>query len=109
MISEIPAHFASNTDDIFMRSMISTYAIEDKTNNKFLLNKPATFQAANEVLKTHKGLRGAARKEYLQKYFNKTWAHFDVNKEGVIDVQKAPQFMRFLANDQRMSLGENGF
>jgi len=43
MISEIPAHFASNTDDIFMRSMISTYAIEYKTNNKFLLNKAATF------------------------------------------------------------------
>ena len=85
MINDIPAHFSSSTDDLFMRSMITTYAIEDKAAHKFLLNKAATYQAANEVLKTHKGLRGAARKEYLDKYFNKSWAHFDVNREGVID------------------------
>ena len=85
MINEIPAHFSSSTDDLFMRSMITTYAIEDKAAHKFLLNKAATYQAANEVLKTHKGLRGAARKEYLDKYFNKSWSHFDVNREGVID------------------------
>ena len=39
----------------------------------------------------------------------KAWGHFDVNRINEVEVQKMPQFMRFLASDQRMSLGENGF
>ena len=105
MIKEIPAHFTNSNDDQFIKSMIKTYAIEEGHTGKFQLNKAATYQAANEVLKTHKGLRGVARKVYLQKYFNKSWAHFDEKKLGAIDVNKAAQFMRFLANDQRMNLG----
>ena len=52
---------------------------------------------------------GDALKDYLATYFDKTWGNFDVNKSGVIEVSKAPQFMRFLASDQRMGLGESGF
>ena len=43
MLNDIPAHFSSSTDDLFMRSMITTYAIEDKAAHKFLLNKAATY------------------------------------------------------------------
>merc|ERR1712100_110823 len=75
----------------------------------FFLNEQGARNAAKEVLATHKGLTGEALKGYLDTYFAKAWAHFDVNKAGVIEVSKAPQFMRFLASDQRMSLGESSF
>ena len=121
----VPVRFATGDDDIFMRSMIANYALEEKKcdedddgkkiadtckpTGKFVMNEAGTKAAASEVLATHKGLKGDALKSYLDTYFAKAWGHFDVNRVGTVEVIKMPQFMRFLASDQRMSLGENGF
>jgi len=106
-----------------MRSMITTYAHEEKSEivehdngtktggeptGRFWMNKDDTTAAAREVLNTHKGLGGAALDQYMATFFEKAWAHFDVNKTGWIEVIKTPQFMRFLASDQWMSLKESG-
>merc|ERR1711935_515741 len=119
----VTSHFSADSDDIFMRSMIKKYAVEERTDSetlddgtkiggeptgKFWMTKSTTLGAAKEVLNTHKGLSGAALASYLDTYFDKAWAHFDVNKGGDIEVIKMPQFMRFLASDQSMSLGESG-
>jgi len=105
----VPDRFSSDTDDIFMRSMISNYALEEKTKEdvptgKFWMNEATTRAAASEVLATHKGLNGGALQKYLDTYFAKAWGHFDVNRTGTVEVIKMPQFMRFLASDQYMSL-----
>ena len=120
----VPDRYATGNDDLFQRSMITTYAVEEKAcaededgkktdqckpTGAFFLNEQGARNAAKEVLATHKGLTGEALKGYLDTYFAKAWAHFDVNKSGAIEVSKAPQFMRFLASDQRMSLGESSF
>ena len=65
------------------------------------------LRAATEVLGTHKGLSGDSLKAYLDTYFDRAWENFDVNGKGAVEVIKAPQFMRFLASDQTMSLGES--
>ena len=59
----VPMRFASDEDDIFMRSMIENYALEQKTKDckpsgKFWMNEATTKAAASEVLETHKGLKG---------------------------------------------------
>ena len=106
-----PARFASDDDDIFMRSMIENYALEAKTpktddspggepTGKFWMSKSSTLAAAKEVLATHKGLTGGALTKYLDTYFEKAWGHFDVNQTGHIEVIKMPSFIRFLASDQ---------
>jgi hypothetical protein len=115
--------FSQDTDDIFMRSMIATYAHEEKSKvvehddgtksggeptGKFWMNEADAFSAAKEVLGTHKGLSGGALDQYLATFFAKAWGHFDVNKSGWIEVIKMPQFCRFLASDQWMSLKESG-
>lgn len=107
----VPDRFSSDADDLFMRSMISTYALEGKNkdgspNGLFVMDEAGTRAAAAEVLGSHKGLKGAALQKYLAAYFGKAFSHFDVNKTGKIEVIKMPQFMRFLASDQTMSLGE---
>jgi len=71
---------------------------------QFWMNEAATKAAAAEVLHMHKGLSGAALQDYLENYFPRTWAHYDVNKEGKIGVEVIPQFMRFLASDQTLNL-----
>ena len=106
-----------------MRSMIEQYAIEERTqvtehddglktggepSGKFWMNEAGTRAAAREVLGTHKGLSGKLLDDYMETYFAKAWAHFDVNQSGEIEVIKMPQFMRFLCSDQSLSLGESG-
>ena len=106
---KIPEQFATGGDDLFMRSMIGNYAREAKNEDGeptgvFSLTEASTRAAAAEVLATHKKLAGAGLKDYLTEYFPRTWAHYDVNKEGAIGVEVAPQFMRFLASDQQLQL-----
>jgi hypothetical protein len=106
-----PARFASDDDDIFMRSMIENYAVEAKTpktdtdaggapTGKFWMTKTGAYAAAQEVLSTHKKLTGGKLDKYLDTYFNKAWGHFDVNQVGKIEVGKMHMFIRFLASDQ---------
>ena len=105
----VPTNFAEGSDDLFMRSMIKTYALEGKNkdgspNGQFFMDEATTRAASGEVLETHKGLKGGAKQDYLKTYFPRTWAHFDVNKSGKVGVEVMPQFMRFLASDQTLSL-----
>ena len=111
--------FSQDGDDIFMRSMIEQYALEEKTKvvehddgtksggeptGKFWMDFNTSKAAASEVLGTHKGLSGAALKEYLATYFPRTFAHYDVNKSGKLGVEVMPQFMRFVSSDQTLNL-----
>ena len=107
----VTPRFASDDDDIFMRSMITSYAVEEKTpktatdaggapTGKFWMTKSGAYAAAQEVLATHKGLKGDKLQKYLDTYFAKAWGHFDVNQVGKIEVIKMPMFIRFLASDQ---------
>ena len=109
-----PEHFTAGSDDLFMRSMIMNYADEGRVCNEetkeckptgvFTIPEAAARAAAAEVLATHKGLKGEAGAEYLKSYFARTWAHFDVNKDGRIGVETMPMFLRFLASDQTLNL-----
>ena len=107
----LPVQFADSSDDLFMRSMIMNYAREGKNedgspNGVFTMTEAQTRGASAEVLGTHKKMAAAEVKEYLNTYFPRTWAHFDVNRTGFVEVIKMPQLMRFLCSDQYMSLGE---
>ena len=104
-----------------MRSMIQHYAFEKRTpieelddgskvggepTGSFWMSKKDMFRAAKEVLGTHKGLSGDKLDSYLDTYFDKAWENFDVNGGGSVEVIKSPMFMRFLASDGAMPLGE---
>ena len=87
-----------------MKSMCKAFALEGKNkdgspNGNFMMDEAATRSAASEVLETNKGLKGDEKKKYLDSFFPRTFAHFDVTKEGKLDVIKMPMFMRFLASD----------
>ena len=115
---KIPDRFSSDSDDLFMRSMITTYATEEETEEDkktgykggeptgvFTMTEAQANAAAHEVLGTHKGLTGAAADAYFATYWAKAWGHFDVNRTGKITVHRMPELMRFFCSDQYMSLG----
>lgn len=104
-----PSRFAADTDDIFMRSMIEQYALEQKNKDgtpsgKFWMDEAATRAASREVLETNCHISGKERDDWLNTYFTKAWNHFDVNRTGKVEVIKMPQFMRFLCSNQEMYL-----
>lgn len=78
-----------------MRSMIQNYATEGANedgvkNGTFWMSEGTTTAASQEVLATHKGLKGQELEKYLDTYFAKAWAHFDVNKRGQVEVTQMP-------------------
>ena len=103
----LPAHFngEGEFDDRFMFNLHKNYALERKTKDgkpsgKFYMDRANTLIVADEVLMNNKGMKDAAeRKKWLDTYFDRSWNHFDVNNEGVIEVVQISQFMRFLASD----------
>ena len=106
----VPERFSADSDDIFIRSMINTYATEGENKDGsgdgvFTLTEAQAKAAATEVLGTHKGLVGPAAEAYLSTYWSKAWGHFDVNRTGAVAVVRSPELMRFLCSDQYMSLG----
>ena len=93
----VTPHFSADSDDIFMRSMITKYAHEKRTSieelddgtkiggeptGSFWMSKKDMFRAAKEVLGTHKGLSGDKLSSYMDTYFDKAWENFDVNGDG---------------------------
>ena len=106
----VPGRFQSGAEegdegDLFMKSMITTYAQEGKNkdgspNGKFFMTEAQTRAAADEVVNTHAKLDGEGKKKYLDTYFPRTWAHFDVNGAGMVGVEVMPQFMRFILSNQ---------
>ena len=93
-----------------MRSMIANYAMEkadkdtDKPTGEFYFNPIAARMASKEILKTHMKLEGAAADDYLDKYFAKTWDHFDTADEGKITSDRMATFFRFLCANMQINL-----
>ena len=40
----------------------------------------------------------------MKQYFQRTWEHYDVNKDNYIDVGDMPAFTKFLVSDQNIDL-----
>ena len=107
-----PARFMDGAgDDLFMRSVLKNYSTEQEDDSKppqktgvFLTSELEGRALAAEVLATHKGLKGKAFNDYMDKYWAKAWGHFDVNRTGKIPVLYTPSLMRFLMSDQYVSL-----
>merc|ERR1719240_1617698 len=72
-------NFATDTDDLFMRSMITNYAHEQRTaieqlddgtriggepTGSFWMSRSDMMRAAKEVMRDHKGLSGEALSDY---------------------------------------------
>ena len=88
----IPGRFTAERDDRLMNSLIKNYAREIKVNGaltgQFFCNRDDAKAVFNEVIKTHKQFAAGSD-------FDGAFDHFDVNKDGLIEVDRMPQFLRF--------------
>ena len=92
-----------------MNSMITNYALElttpdGKPTGNFVFKKANALEAAQEVVGTHLKLQGKEKQEYLAKYFDKTWEHFDTALDGKIEAARMGSFFRFLCGNMQIHL-----
>jgi hypothetical protein len=107
----IPERFSGpgEGNDEFMHNSLKNHAHEEATEGgkptgKFFYNKSSARHHAKEILETHMSLKGDKAEKYLDENFDKTWDHFDVNKEGKVEAARMPGFYRFLTGNQQIPL-----
>ena len=94
----IPARFEEERDDRLMNSVNANYAREIKVNGALtgvmMMNVDDACALASEVRRTHNGKMGYAQNEGMScmDAFN----HFDVNKDGLFEAERAPQYLRYM-------------
>ena len=93
----IPARFEEERDDRLMNSMVGKYAREAVVDGRLtvhmFLNEADARAASDEVIANH---RGADRAVENTERFAEVWNHFDVNHDGLVEVERMPQFFRML-------------
>ena len=93
----VPVQYREMRDDRLMNSLITQYAREVRVNGKLTgqmyLNKEDAAAVSAEVTRTSKKDIATAKTD-----FEGTWTHFDVNNDGLVEVERMPQFLRYLTN-----------
>ena len=104
----IPENFSNlNDDDMFMNSMIGKYAIEKRgadtmPNGQYYLDETQARKAAEEVARTHLKLDGDELTRYMEANFWDTWRYYDTAKDGKIDAEMMPTFMRYFTHNANL-------
>ena len=93
-------YFGADEDDV-MNNIFNHYAVEvtnaagQKTGKK-VLYKEGTQKACAEIMLVTKQLSEAKMESYMGEFFPRTWAKFDLNNAGEIDLTESHTFMRSL-------------
>lgn len=93
-------YFGADEDDV-MNNIFNHYAVEvtnaagQKTGKK-VLYKEGCQKACAEIMLVTKQLSEAKMETYMGEFFPRTWAKFDLNNQGEIDITESHTFMRSL-------------
>ena len=94
----VPDRFTEERDDQLMESVIEKYAREIKVAGKLtgtmMLNLEDAKALAAEVRSTHKDMGYYKQVDAMS--VDDAFNHFDVNHDGLIEAERAPQFLRYL-------------
>ena len=94
---DIPARFTLERDDRLMNSLIGGYArevmIDGKKSGQMFCNLADAQGVIAEVIKTHPGMGYTKSSGDID--VEGAFEHFDVNKDGLIEVERMPQFIRY--------------
>lgn len=87
---------SSDRDDLLMRSVISTYAVEGRgddghANGKFFITRSDMNSLVDEALTNNMGFDDAAKRQvYAEARVPKIWEHFDMFGKGYLPVEEVP-------------------
>ena len=92
---DMPSRFTLERDDRLMNSLIGKYAreviLDGKKTGALFCNRDDAKSVLAEVVRTHPNM-GYSKLEYDA---DGAFDHFDVNKDGLIEIERMPQFIRY--------------
>ena len=91
-------YFGADDDDV-MNNIFNHYAVQvtnaaGATTGARVLYKEGAQKACAEILLVTKQVSEAKMESYMAEFFPRTWAKFDINNAGEIDVTESHTFMR---------------
>ena len=93
-------YFGADEDDV-MNNIFNHYGVEvtnaagQKTGKK-VLYKDGCQKACADIMLVTKQLSEAKMESYMAEFYPRTWAKFDLNDSGEIDITESHTFMRSL-------------
>jgi len=67
-----------------------------RPSGHFFFDKEAARSASSEIVHTHYKYDDKKTESFLKEHFNSTWEHFDVNNDNLVEVERMPQFLRYM-------------
>ena len=68
------------------------------------MDKKGALAVAKELVTEYKKLSGPKNEEYINYNFYDLWDHFDVNKTGLIEIERMSQFYKMMLKDMTLEL-----
>ena len=92
-----------------MKNVIENFALEEKTgkgepSGTFKMDKKQAMAASRDVVEKSRNIHGKELDDFMSQYFSRTWEHFDVNNEQLVDALDMPAFEKYLMSDQGVDL-----
>ena len=93
-------YYGADEDDV-MNNIFNHYAVPvtnaaGQATGQKVLYKDGCQKAYAEILLVTKQVSEAKMESYMAEFFPRTWAKFDINNSGEIDITEAHTFMRSL-------------
>jgi hypothetical protein len=93
-------YYGADEDDV-MNNVFNHYAVPIRNaagaiTGQKVLYKDGCEKACAEVLLVSKQVSEAKMEAYMSEFFPRTWAKFDINNSGEIDITESHTFMRSL-------------
>merc|ERR1711966_42037 len=93
-------YYGADEDDV-MNNIFGHYAVPvtnaaGSSTGQKVLYKDGAQKACAEVLLVTKQVSEAKMESYMSEFFPRTWAKFDINNSGEIDITESHPFMRSL-------------
>ena len=70
--------------------------MDGKPTGHLFLNHDDALAAATEVAANHAKWDASQGSGMVRDNFEDTWNHFDVNHDGLVEVERMPQFLRYM-------------
>jgi len=93
-------YYGADEDDV-MNNIFNHYAVPvtnaaGQATGQKVLYKDGCQKASAEILLVTKQVSEAKMEAYMGEFFPRTWAKFDINNSGEIDITESHTFMRSL-------------
>ena len=69
-----------------------------------MMDKKQTMACSKDLVGKAKKIQGKELDEFMSQYFARTWEHFDVNNDQLLDAADMPGFQKYLLSEQGIDL-----